>query len=171
MTRRPVLSLLAGAVAGAGLRALAVRAILAKLRCDVRALNAGDIAPLLRGFADDAVLEFNDGPHRWAGVHAGKPAIERFLRDFVGAGLTGEIVDLWVAGPPWALRMAVRFDDRSVAEDGEQLYANRTALVVHTRWGRIVRQQDFYEDTGRILELERKLTERGRRPVAAAAGR
>jgi ketosteroid isomerase-like protein len=162
VTRRPIPYLVAGAAAGAGLRALVQRAILVKLRRDVRALNAGDPGPLLAGYAADAVLQFNDGPHRWAGTHAGKPAIERFLRDFVAAGLTGEIVGLWVAGPPWALSMAVRFDDRSVGEDGEELYANRTVLVVRTRWGRIVRQEDFYEDTGRIVELERKLTERGR---------
>jgi ketosteroid isomerase-like protein len=118
MTRRPALTLAAGAAAGLGLRALVVRAILAKLRRDVRALNGGDYGPLLAGYAEDAVLEFNDGPHRWAGTHAGRPAIERFLAEFVHAGIQGEIKDLWVAGPPWALRMAVRFDDQATTPEG-----------------------------------------------------
>jgi ketosteroid isomerase-like protein len=163
---RPATYLLAGAAAGAGLRALAVRAVLAKLRRDLRALNAGDTGPLLAGYHDDAVLAFNDGDHRFAGTHVGKPAIARFLRNFVAAGLTGEIVDVWVAGAPWALKLAVRFDDRSLGDDGETLYANRTVLVATTRWGKIVRQDDFYEDTGRILAFDRRLTELGRTPVA-----
>jgi ketosteroid isomerase-like protein len=163
---RPVISALAGAAAAVGLRALVARAILAKLRRDLQALNAGDLGPLLAGYHDDAVIAFNDGDHRWSGTHRGKPAIERFLRNFVAAGLTGEIVDFWIAGAPWRLKLLVRFDDRSVGDNGEALYANRTVLVVTTRWGKIVRQEDFYEDTGRILAFDRRLTELGRTPVA-----
>jgi ketosteroid isomerase-like protein len=148
----------AGAVAG---RSLFARLLLAKLRRDVRALNAGDHGPLLAGYADDAVLRFNEGPHRWSGDHRGKPAIDRFLRDFTGAGLQGEIRQLWLGGPPWAMTVVARFDDQATAPDGTELYANRTALVLRTRWGRIVEHADFYEDTSRILELERRLTELG----------
>lgn len=105
--------------AGAGIvligRGLLTRLLLLKLRRDVKRLNAGDHRPLLRGYADDAVLHFNDGPHRWSGEHRGKAAIERFLRDFVGAGLQGEIRALWIAGPPWALTMVARFDDRAIS--------------------------------------------------------
>jgi hypothetical protein len=38
------------------------------------------------------------------------------------------------------------FDDASDI-DGEHLYANRTVLMCRTRWGKVVRQEDFYEDT------------------------
>jgi ketosteroid isomerase-like protein len=142
------------------------RAILLKLRRDVRSLNAGDYRPLLAGYADDAVLRFNDGGHRWAGEHRGKPAIDRFLRDFVGAGLQGEVVDLLLGGPVWRLRLLVRFDDFALAPGtSEQIYSNRTALVAHTRWGRIVWQEDFYEDTGRIGELDARLSELGIAPA------
>ncbi len=133
----------------------------------MRRLNAGDYSSLLAGYADDAVLRFNDGPHRWAGEHRGKAAIERFLQDFTAAGLQGEVRSVWVAGPPWALTLVARFDDAATAPDGEQIYANRICLVVRTRWGKIVEHEDFYEDTSRILALEARLRELGIAPVGA----
>jgi ketosteroid isomerase-like protein len=133
---------LLGIAATIGARALLQRLLLRQFAANVAALNAGDYRPLLANYADDAVLRFNDGPHRWAGEHRGRDAIEHFLQDFVGAGLKGEIRQLWTAGPPWAMTMAVRFDDE--ATDGpERLYANRVAMVIRTRWGRIVEQEDF----------------------------
>jgi ketosteroid isomerase-like protein len=159
-------TLLAGAVTALGGRALLRRAILVKLRRDVVRLNAGDYAPLLAGYADDAVLRFHPGDHRWAGVHRGKPAIERFLQDFTAAGVHGEICDLWLGGPLWAMTMVVRFDDAAEAPDGASLYANRTCLTLRTRWGRIVEQEDFYEDTGRILAFEERLRALGVEPVS-----
>lgn len=160
-------SMLLGAGAAVAGRAILPRLILFKLRRDVRRLNAGDYRPLLAGYADDAVLRFNEGPHRWSGDHRGKPAIERFLRDFVGAGLTGEVRTVWVGGPPWALTLVARFDDRASGPGGEELYANRVVIVARTRWGKIVEHDDFYVDTGRILAFEEKLTALGRTPVAA----
>lgn len=162
MTRTPALAGAAGAFAA---RALLRRLLLAKFRRDVVRLNAGDHGPLLAGYAEDAVLRFNEGEHRWAGEHRGRPAIARFLRNFTGAGLQGEIRDLWIGGPPWALTMVARFDVAARAPDGTPIYANRTCLVIRTRWGRIVEHDDFYEDTGRILALEAKLQELGIAPV------
>lgn len=50
----------------------------------------------------------------------------------------------------------MRFADRrSLAR------SNRTVLLARTRWGRIVRQEDFYEDSLRIERLERRLAELG----------
>ena len=160
---------LAGVAAAFGGRALFVRALRFKLERDLAKLNAGDYQPLLRGYADDAVLVFNDGDHRWAGEHRGKPAIERFLQDFTAARLRGELLDVQVAGPPWAMTLMARFDDEARGPDGELLYANRVAMVIRARWGRIVRHEDFYEDTGRIEELERRLRdlERVAAPTAA----
>jgi ketosteroid isomerase-like protein len=157
---------LLGIAAMVGARALMHRLLMWQFAGNVAALNAGDYRPLLANYADDAVLRFNDGPHRWAGEHRGRDAIERFLQDFVGAGLKGEIRKLWTSGPPWALTMAVRFDDEATA-NGEQLYANRVAMVIETRWGKIVSQEDYYEDTGRILALEERLRGHGIEPVAA----
>ena len=171
MPRRstPLPLLATGALGALAARRLLTNAILLKLRRDVRTLNAGDYRPLLASFADDAVLVFNEGEHRWAGEHRGKPAIERFLRDFVAAGLTGEIVDLFVVGAPWALTLLVRFDDEARGPDGERIYSNRTLLLVRSRWGKIVRQEDYYADTVRIGELDAKLSELGVAPAVAGA--
>ena len=166
-TRLPVV---AGAGAAIACRGLLRRALLDKFRRDVVRLNAGDHGGLLGGYADDAVLRFSSGgKHRWAGEHRGKPAIERFLRDFTGAGLQGEIKDLWIGGPPWAMTVVARFDDWADAADGTRLYANRSCLVIRTRWAKIVEHEDFYEDTGRIAEFEKRLSELGIHPVAADA--
>lgn len=151
-----------------GARALLVRLALAKLRRDVDALNAGDYGPVLSNFAQDAVLCFNDGAHRWAGEHRGRAAVERFFEDFVAAGIRGQITELVVGGPPWRMTLMARFDDHAHAPDGRQIYRNRTALVAHTRWGRIVRQEDFYEDTARIEALEASLRELGVAPAPGA---
>lgn len=155
-----------GALAGIGSRMLLRRALLAKLRRDLRALNAGDHRPLLAGYADDAVLRFHEGAHRWAGEHRGRHQIDRFLRDFVAAGLRGELRELWMQGPPWRVALAVRFDDRADGPNGERLYANRTVLVIRSRWGRIVEHEDFYEDTDRIASFDSRLRELGVEPVS-----
>ena len=151
-----------GALTAVAARALLTRLILAKLRSDVKRLNGGDYAPLLAGYADDAVLHFNDGDHRCAGEFRGKPAIEGFLRVFADAGLQGEIPSLWIGGPPWALTIVARFNDSATGPDGQQLYANEVVVVAKTKWGKIVDHQDFYVDTGRILEFEQQLRALGR---------
>jgi ketosteroid isomerase-like protein len=167
------LGALAGGAATLGARTLLARGLLLKLRRDVARLSDGDYAPLLAGFHDDAVLHFTEGPHRWSGTHRGRAEIERFLRDFVGAGIRGEIKALWIAGPPWALELVVRFDDHADAPDGERIYENRTLLWARTRWGKIVEQRDFYEDTARIADFDARLRDLGIDPVgeprAAAA--
>ena len=164
MTR---IALLAGAAGALAARTLVIRALTWKFRQDVASLNAGDYEPLLRAYADDAVLAFNDGDHRFAGEHRGKPAIERFLQDFTRAGLQGEVKEVFMAGAPWRVTLLARFDDRAVAPDGEELYANRTVLLLRTRWGKITRQEDYYEDTVRMSAFDHRLTEIGIEPVAA----
>jgi ketosteroid isomerase-like protein len=162
-------SLILGAGAAIAGRALVSRLILMKLRRDVRRLNAGDYRSLLSGYAEDAVLVFNEGPHRWSGEHHGREGIERFLLEFTGAGVQGELRALWISGPPWALTLVARFDDRATGPGGEELYANRAVIVARTRWGRIVEHEDFYIDTARIVAFEEKLQALGVAPAAAQA--
>ncbi len=159
-------SVLIGAGAAVAGRALLPHLVLLKLRRDVRLLNDGNYGPLLAGYADDAVLHFNTGPHRWSGDHRGKPAIERFLKNFTGAGIRGQLQELWIGGPPWAFTMAARFNDGATGPDGEELYANQVAIVVRTRWGKIVEHEDYYLDTGRIVAFEEKLGALGIEPAA-----
>jgi ketosteroid isomerase-like protein len=160
-TSAKLLTASAGAGTALATRALLPRVLLLKLRRDVRALNAGDIEPVLSSFAPGAVLRFNDGEHRWAGEHRGKAAIARFLRDFTAAGLQGQITELFIAGPPWRMTLLARFDDHAHDPAGEEIYRNRTVLLARTRWGRIVCQEDFYEDTQRIVALDARLSELG----------
>lgn len=157
--------LILGAALGLGARALMNRLILEKLRADVRNLNSGDYGPLLSGYSDDAVLHFIDGDHRWSGDHVGKVAIENFLRNFTGAGLQGEVTEIMTSGPPWSMTLAARFNDHADGPDGEELYENRVFVFAKTRWGKIVDQIDFYEDSSKIPELEARLTELGIDPV------
>lgn len=148
-----------GACLAVGARAGLRQVLLAKFRSDVRKLNAGDPDDLLAAYDDDAILHFHDGDHRWAGTHRGQQAIGQFLRNMVDAGLQGTIRELWMGGPPWALTLVARFDDEATAPGGRVLYKNRAVLVVRTRWGRIIEQDDFYEDTSRIESLEARLRE------------
>jgi ketosteroid isomerase-like protein len=140
-------------LARAGLR----RAMLVKLRRDLAALNAGNYRPLLASFADNAVLVFADGQHRWAGQRHGRAAIETFLHDFVVAGLQGDFRDLLIGGPLWRMRAAVRFDDHAEDPAGTRVYENRAVLYITTRWGKVVRQEDFFADTSRIEVFEQHL--------------
>jgi ketosteroid isomerase-like protein len=166
--RGPRLSLVAIAMGAGGMllaRALFARALLFKLRRDVEALNRGDFGPLLSGYAPDAVLRFNDGDHRWAGEHRGRDAIAAFLGNFVGAGLQGQITEAFFAGPPWRMTILARFDDHANGPAGDEIYSNRTVLLARSRWGRIVEQEDFYEDTERIGALDARLRELGVEPT------
>ncbi len=159
--------------AGAGLafaaRALLPRLLLLRFSGDVAKLNAGDHSTLLDAYADDFVLHFNDGPHRWAGDWIGRAGMDRFLQNFTAAGIQGEIRQIATSGPLWALTMWVRFDDHAEAPDGARIYENTTVLVLRTRWGKIVEQHDFFVDTARLVEFDRKLAELGVEAVAPPA--
>ncbi len=147
-------------------RALIPHLLLLKFGRDVRRLNAGDYSGLLAAYSDDFVLHFNEGDHRWSGDWVGKTGMERFLQNFTAAHIQGEIRQIAISGPPWAMTLWARFDDHAQAPDGTRIYQNRTTLVLRTRWGKIVEQDDFYADTAPILALEQKLTELGIEAVA-----
>jgi ketosteroid isomerase-like protein len=166
MQRKSILMGAAIAIAG---RALLPQLLLVKFGRDVEKLNAGDHSTLLDAYAEDAILRFNDGDHRWAGDWNGKASIDRFLQNFTAAGIQGEIRSIAISGPPWAMTMIVRFDDHADGPDGTRLYENRTVLVLRTKWGKVVEQEDFYADTARITEFDRKLVDLGVAPVARPA--
>jgi ketosteroid isomerase-like protein len=162
-------SLLVGAALGLAARAALPRLLFLRLSPAVTKLNAGDHTALLDAYADDFVLHFNEGPHRFAGDWVGKAGMDRFLQNFTAAGIQGEIRQVATSGPLWALTMWVRFDDHADAPDGTRIYENSTVLVLRTRWGKVVEQDDFYVDTERIVALDRKLSELGVEAVARPA--
>lgn len=147
-------------------RALLPRLLLVKFARDVKKLNAGNYSALLNAYADDAVLRFNEGDHRWAGNWVGKAQIGRFLQNFTNAKVQGEIKHIAISGPLWALTMWARFDDHADGPDATRLYENRTVLLIRTRWGKIVEHEDFYVDTENMVAFDRKLAELGVGPVA-----
>lgn len=150
-----------GVAAGIGARAALPRLLKLKFDRDVKKLNAGDYAPLLSAYADDFVLRFHDGTHRWAGEWRGRAGMDAFLQNFAAARIQGEIKSIATSGPPWALTLWARFDDHADGPDGTRLYENSTVLVLRTRWGKVVEQRDFYADTERIVRFDRKLAELG----------
>jgi ketosteroid isomerase-like protein len=163
MRSSTTIAALAGAAAAGVAYPAAVRAV---LRRNVTALMAGDPGPLLAMYAPGAVLHF-PGEHSWGPVYDGREAIEGFLRRFLDAGLRGEIADVYVAGPPWATRIAVRFDDHAHdAATGARVYANRAVIVLHTRFGRVVREEVF-EDTQKVAAFDAHLEGRATAAVAA----
>jgi ketosteroid isomerase-like protein len=116
----------------------------------VRRLNAGDYSSLLGLYDREFVLHFHAGEHRWAGDWAGRVNFDRFLQNFVAARIQGRVRQIAVSGPPWALTLWVRFDDCAADPDGELIYENQTALVLRTRWGKVVEQHGFYAGTEAI---------------------
>ena len=158
--------MIAGAAMGFAARALMPTLLRAKFERDVRKLNAGDHSALLDAYADDFVLRFHDGDHRFAGDWIGRAGMDRFLQNFTAARIQGEIKAIATSGPPWALTMWVRFDDHADGPDGTRLYENRTVLVLRTRWGKVDQQEDYYADTERITSFDRKLRELGVAPIA-----
>ena len=160
-------NLLAGAALGLAARAALPRLLLLKFAPSMEKLNAGDYKPLLDDYADDFVLHFHEGPHRWSGDWVGKAGFDAFLQNFTAAGIQGEIRSIATSGPLWALTMWVRFDDHADGPDGVRIYENSTVLVLRTRWGKVVEQHDFYVDTQEIVDFDRKLAERGVEAVPA----
>ncbi len=104
------------------------------------------------------------GESSWGGEHRGRPAIEKFLRRFIAAGLSGTAEDILVNGPPWRTRIAVIFPDRASDEAGNEVYANRAVLYAVARWGKITRQEDF-EDTVKVEAFDRWLDAHGVAPA------
>lgn len=148
----------AGAAAGAAAPAIYGRAIAWLTRRNVAALRDGDPEPLLRMFAEDAVLVF-PGEHSWGRTYRGKAEIRGFLERFVAVGLSGETKAILVQGPPWRTEIAVEFDDEARDPDGTVAYENRALIRLTARWGRIVREETF-EDTQRVVSFDEHLAAR-----------
>lgn len=152
----------AAAVAGRSAMAAMVRRRFAR---GTRDIARGDRSTMLAAYAEDAVIHFHPGTHRFGGDWVGKKAIDRFLQNLVAVRLQGEFQQLTVIGPPWAMNVWVHLRFSSDAEDGTRLYENSTVLLLRTRWGKVVEQHDFYRDSEPLNSFETLLTERGIAPI------
>ncbi|MEM8745887.1 MAG: nuclear transport factor 2 family protein [Actinomycetota bacterium] len=138
------------------------------MRHSVRRLNDGDYSLLLKLAHPDFELAF-PGDNSWAtmfrpqrsgreryATHRGIEEATAFAERFVAQGIRFEIEDILVNGPPWNTRVAVRVVDHVAAPDGgPDVYNNRVVLFLETRWGRLVRWED-YEDTERVADWDRR---------------
>jgi len=137
--------------------------IRAMFRRNVRLLNEGNYRPLMKMAASDAELAF-PGDNSWARMfrpversrdqhttHRGPAELEAFAQRFVEQGLSLQVEDILVNGPPWRTRICARVTDGSA--DGT--YVNRVCAFIETRWGRIHRWED-YLDTERIAAWDRQ---------------
>lgn len=102
-----------------------------------RQVNAFDLDGLTTAFAPDAVFEFQgDSPlggerHGPAGVRAW---FEQTAREFGRLHLTAH--DVAVSGPPWNIRVIVRFTDRYELITGDSL-ENHGFQYLRLRWGKV----------------------------------
>ena len=125
------------------------------VRRAVEGINAGQVEPALRNYADDATLVF-PGDHSWQAEYRGKDEIEMFLERVVKVGLKFEVHDVLVKGPPWNMTACVRFSNRVTSPEGEVVYANRGVLFLRGAWGKI-RHEEVYEDTQKVAEFDEYL--------------
>jgi ketosteroid isomerase-like protein len=120
-------------------------------------LLAGEVDAVLAGFDPDARFVF-PGEHSFAADLDDHESIRAWFTRFAGVGLTFVIEDVLVAGPPWNMRVAVRFTDRTKLADGST-YENHGVQYLRMRWGRI-RLDQIYVDTQALAAVDRELSAR-----------
>ena len=126
----------------------------------MRRIRAGDPRPTLLLDAPEVTLTF-PGDSSWAGVYRGKPAVERWLRRFVAAGLQIYPEEVILKGFPWKQTICVR-GHIHLDESGEgRVYANRYVIWGHIAWGKL-REYEVYEDTEETRRLDEYLARVGK---------
>jgi ketosteroid isomerase-like protein len=121
------------------------------IRRGFRRLNAGDPSGALDRFAPDAHFFF-PGRHSWAADLRDPDQIRAWFQRFVELGPHFEIVDVIASGPPWNMRVGVRFSDR-IALPGGGEYRNEGMQYVRIRWGR-VRLDRIFLDTQAVADAD-----------------
>jgi ketosteroid isomerase-like protein len=109
--------------------------------------------PLL-GLAKDARLFF-PGDSSFGGEHRGKPAIAAWMRRFASLRPEFTVHDAAAAGPPWNMRVFMRFSDRIIAPDG-YVYENQGMEYIVIRRG-LIREIRVHLDTEKVTALDAHL--------------
>jgi ketosteroid isomerase-like protein len=128
------------------------------VRRGFRRLNAGDPAGALGMFAPDARFFF-PGRHSWAADLSDPEQIRAWFERFVKLGPHFEIADVIASGPPWNMRVGVRFSDHIAFPAGGE-YRNEGMQYVRIRWGR-VRLDRVFLDTQAVADADSLLSGAG----------
>jgi ketosteroid isomerase-like protein len=121
-------------------------------------VNAGEVEPVLKLFADDVTFTF-PGNNRWGRTYNGKAEMETFIRELVALGLQFEVHDVLVKGPPWNTTVLVIISDRATDPDGRVVYENRAVEHGKARWGKIY-WAELFEDTEKATAWDAHLSAR-----------
>jgi ketosteroid isomerase-like protein len=121
------------------------------VRRGFRKLNAGDPSGALAMFAPDAHFVF-PGRHSFAGDLRDPDQIRVWFERFVALSPHVEIADVIASGPPWNMRVGVRFADR-IALPNDEHYENEGMQYLRLRWGR-VRLDRIFLDTQAVADLD-----------------
>lgn len=117
-------------------------------------VSRGELRLALLGLADDAVLIF-PGASSFGGEHRGKPAIAAWMRRFASLHPEFRVYDASAAGPPWSMRVFMRFRDRIVAPNG-YVYENEGMEYVVIKRG-LIREIRVHLDTEKVAAFDAQL--------------
>lgn len=117
-------------------------------------VSGGDLRLPLLGLAKDAVLVF-PGNSSFGGEQRGKPAIAAWMRRFASLRPALTVEDAAAAGPPWNMRISMRFSDRIVAPSG-YVYENAGMEYIRVKWG-LIREIHVHLDTEKVAALDAQL--------------
>jgi hypothetical protein len=126
-------------------------------------VSKGDLRLPLLGLAKDARFLFA-GSSSFGGEQRGKAAIESWMRRFASLRPEFTVHEVAVAGPPWNMRVFMRFSDRIIAPNG-YVYENEGMEHIAIRYG-LIREIRVCLDTEKVAALDAQLDNAGR-PEAA----
>jgi hypothetical protein len=121
-------------------------------------VSQGDLRLPLLGLAKDAILVF-PGQNSFGGEHRGKAAIEAWMRRFAALRPEFTVHDAAAAGPPWNMRVFMRFSDRIVAANG-YVYENAGMEFIVLKWG-LIHEIRVHLDTEKVAALDAQLVAAG----------
>lgn len=122
------------------------------LRRVIAAGREGDIAPMLKNYADDVEFRF-PGDNSWSGTYRSKAEVAEWLERFARIGLQVHPEQIIVKGPPWNTHVHIHFTDHLDDAQGNRVYENRGVIYGRVAWGK-VRYYEVFEDTEKIRSLD-----------------
>jgi ketosteroid isomerase-like protein len=99
--------------------------------------------------AEDMTFLF-PGDTSFGGTFHGKAELLAWLHRFASLHPQIDVLDVAASGPPWNMRVVVRFDD-AIGDD----YRNNVIEMLWIRWGKL-RRLEVFLDTERISAWERR---------------